>query len=59
MTLARLPERGVDRQRLEVFVASRAGYSGPGFAVDDFRLYRSHLTSAGPVYEELARYPLD
>lgn len=58
VTLARLPERGLDRQRLEVFVAARAGYAGPDFRVEDFRLYRSHLTSAGSVYEELARYPL-
>ena len=58
VTLARLPERVEGRERLERAVAGRAGYAGPGFAVEDFRLYRSHLGRGGAVYEELARYPL-
>jgi 2'-5' RNA ligase len=59
VTLARLPERGVDRPRLEAFVAARTGYAAPPFQAEDFRLYRSHLTGSGAAYEELARYPLD
>lgn len=58
VTLARLPERFPDRQRLEAFVAMRSGHAGPAFPVEDFRLYRSHLTAHGPAYEELAVYPL-
>jgi 2'-5' RNA ligase len=58
ITLARLPERGVDRARLERAVAARAGPVAPGFRVEDFRLYRSRLGAAGATYEELARYPL-
>jgi 2'-5' RNA ligase len=58
VTLGRLPERMEGRDRLERAVAARGGLPGPAFAVGDFRLYRSHLTGGGPVYEELARYPL-
>lgn len=58
VTLARLPAHGVDRGRLEMFVAARASYAAPAFVAEDFRLFRSHLTGAGPAYEELARYPL-
>jgi 2'-5' RNA ligase len=58
VTLARLPERFEGRARLEQAVALRGGMPGPAFGVEDFRLYRSHLTGGGPVYEELARYPL-
>ena len=43
VTLARLPERGVDRGRLERAVAGRPGPVAPGFRVEDFRLYRSRL----------------
>jgi len=58
VTLARLPERGVERARLERAVAGRPAPVAPGFPVDDFRLYRSRLGSAGAAYEELVRYPL-
>ena len=58
VTLARLPERGVERERLERAVAGRGGSVAPGFPVEDFRLYRSRLGTAGAAYEELARYPL-
>ena len=47
VTLARLPERGVDRARIERAVALRPGPVAPGFRVEDFRLYRSRLGSAG------------
>jgi 2'-5' RNA ligase len=58
ITLARLPERLENRERLERAVAMRAGYAGPTLEVDAFHLYRSHLGRGGPVYEELASYPL-
>ena len=58
VTLARLPERLAGRARLETEVAARARYRLPGFAVEDFRLYRSRLAASGASYEELARYPL-
>ena len=58
VTLARLPERGVDRARLEEFVAARSGYAAPRFVASEFVLYRSWLRPAGASYEALARYPL-
>ena len=58
VTLARLPERGVERERLQRTVAGRPAPVAPSFAVDDFRLYRSRLGAGGAAYEELARYPL-
>ena len=47
VTLARLPERLAGRARLEAAVAARGGYAAPRFAVEDFRLYRSHLGGVG------------
>ncbi len=58
VTLARLPERFPERQRLAAAVAGRGGYASARFDVEDFRLYRSHLAASGAHYEELARYPL-
>lgn len=58
VTLARLPERLDNRERLERAVAMRTGYGGPSFEVAAFHLYRSHLGRGGSVYEELAEYPL-
>lgn len=57
VTLARLPERFADRDRLTAAVAMR-GYRTPPFPVEDFRLYRSWLAPSGSTYAELARYPL-
>lgn len=58
VTLARLPERFAERDRLERAVAARGAWTAPRFAAEDFRLYRSHLGGESPLYEELARYPL-
>jgi RNA 2',3'-cyclic 3'-phosphodiesterase len=58
VTLARLSERLEGRERLERAVAGRASYGAPAFRVQDFRLFRSHLTRNGSIYEELAAYPL-
>jgi len=58
VTLARPNPARLDRARFEDFMARHAGYRGLGFAVGDFRLYRSRLGRGGAAYEELARYPL-
>lgn len=58
VTLARLSQRHPDPQRLERAVAGRAGYAGPGFEVERFVLFRSHLVGQSPIYEELASYDL-
>jgi RNA 2',3'-cyclic 3'-phosphodiesterase len=58
VTLARLNRPPEDRVRLERFVALRGDYSAPSFTVEGFGLYRSQLGSGGPVYHELAHYPL-
>ena len=58
VTLARLPERLENRERLERAVAMRGGYAGATFTVEAFHLYRSRLGRSGAVYEELAAYPL-
>ena len=58
VTLARLPERFAERGRLEQAVVGRSAYAAPRFAVEDFRLFRSHLGGEGASYSELARYPL-
>ncbi|MGB8623803.1 MAG: RNA 2',3'-cyclic phosphodiesterase [Paracoccaceae bacterium] len=58
VTLARLNPARLDLPRLERFVAARIGFALAPFAVEDFRLYSSHLGGRGASYEELARYPL-
>lgn len=58
VTLARLPTRFPEAARLEQAVALRGTWAAQRFRAEDFRLYRSHLGRSGPVYEELARYPL-
>lgn len=58
VTLARLPERLENRERLERAVAARGGYGGPSFRAEEFHLFRSHLGRGGSVYEELASYAL-
>jgi RNA 2',3'-cyclic 3'-phosphodiesterase len=58
VTLARLPDRMPNRERLEAFVAARGGYAAPRFLVEDFRLFRSRLAQGGATYQELALYPL-
>jgi RNA 2',3'-cyclic 3'-phosphodiesterase len=60
VTLARIKApSGLDRPRLERFVAARATYAAQPFEAEDFRLFRSRLSASGAAYEELARYPLE
>lgn len=47
-----------ERFKLERAVAQGMDFRTEPFAVTDFRLYRSHRTAQGSVYEELVRYPL-
>ena len=56
ITLARF---GRDAGTLDGFVDRHGGLSSPPFAVDDFCLYESQLTSDGSVYTIVERYPLD
>lgn len=58
VTLARLPERFPERQRVEAAVAMRGTYRSAPFVVEEFRLYRSWLAPGGSIYVELARYAL-
>jgi 2'-5' RNA ligase len=47
-----------DAERMRVFAARGAGLRVGPFAVDEFRLMRSHLGRTGPIYDELAAYAL-
>jgi 2'-5' RNA ligase len=61
ITLARFNNRGRHSgipKGLEMFFATHGKISGHGFAVEEFILYRSHLSDGGAAYEPLARYPL-
>ena len=59
VTLGRFPAMTPEEQiKLERGIAQGMGFRTEPFAVTDFRLYRSHPTSHGSVYEELVRYPL-
>jgi 2'-5' RNA ligase len=55
ITLARLP-RGAGP--IGHFLASGGALSGPSLHVDEFCLYESKLTPAGPVYTTVERYRL-
>ena len=60
VTLARFNSglTGEPAQELRDFAARRMDFTAGPFAVDKFQLYRSKLGRKGPVYEELAAYPL-
>jgi len=60
VTLARFKNglRGEQLQEMQAFVARRIPLAAGPFAVDQFVLFRSTLGRNGPVYEELAAYPL-
>lgn len=57
VTLARMRPGQVDDQLLARRL-SEMPFEAPAFVVDAFGLYRSTLHPEGPVYEEMARYPL-
>jgi 2'-5' RNA ligase len=60
VTLARFNSglTGEPAQELRDFAARRMDFTAGPFAVEAFQLYRSTLGRKGPVYEELASYPL-
>jgi 2'-5' RNA ligase len=57
VTLARLKD--APRERLGRWLAENGLFRTPPFTVDRFALYRSDLRADGPVYTELAVYPLE
>ena len=56
LTIGRVKDRGGLGQLKEAF--SRAEFPPVGIQVDDFFLIESKLNPSGPVYTELARFPL-
>ncbi len=58
VTLGRFRPGEADMMRLEHAMLNVAGFSAGPFEVTGFSLYRSHLGQRGPLYEELAEYPL-
>ncbi len=60
VTLARFNAglAGEEAERMRAFAARGAGFRAGPFAVEEFRLLRSRLGRAGPVYDTLAVYPL-
>ena len=58
VTIARLKGRREEASEAAEFVARRSLVQPPPFRVEAFALYSSHLRRDGPVYDELASYPL-
>ena len=58
VTIARLKGRREEAAEVADFVARRSMVEPPPFRVTGFSLYRSILGRDGPVYDELASYPL-
>ena len=58
VTIARLKGRREDAAEVADFVARRSLVQPPPVQVEAFHLYRSILGRDGPVYGELADYPL-
>lgn len=59
VTLGQFPTPAPDdAMRLERAIAGGMDFRTQPFAVNDFRLYQSHLTAKGSRYDELARYDL-
>jgi len=60
VTLARFNSglKGEAAQEMRDFAARRMGFRAGPFTVEEFVLYRSTLGRNGPVYDELAVYPL-
>ena len=58
VTIARLKGRREDAAEVADFVARRSLVRPPPVQVEAFHLYRSILGRDGPVYDELADYPL-
>lgn len=60
VTLARFNNglKGEDAEKMRTFAVRRMSLKAGPFEVDEFVLYRSTLGRNGPIYEELAAYPL-
>jgi len=58
VTLARINDARVDRDRLERAIAAASAFRAGPFPVRGFGLFRSDLGRAGAIYSELAHYPL-
>jgi len=50
--------RKADEAKVAEFMQANNLFSSDPFEVDEFILYRSHLTKNGSAYEELQHYPL-
>lgn len=61
VTLARFNKglNGEDMEKMRTFAVRRMAFRAGPFPVDEFHLYRSTLGRNGPIYEELAAYPLN
>lgn len=61
VTLARFNAglKGEDAEKMREFAVRRMSFRTGPFLVDEFVLYRSTLGRNGPIYEELAAYPLN
>ena len=61
VTLARF-NKGLtpeDAEKMRTFTVRRMAFRAGPFQVEEFVLYRSTLGKNGPIYEELAAYPLN
>ena len=58
VTIARFGHGFAEDEEFQRFVAAHAGLSLPPFEIRQFSLFASTLRPDGPVYEELAAYPL-
>lgn len=61
VTLARFNSglKGEDAEKMRNFTVRRMAFKAGPFEVDEFHLWRSTLGRNGPIYEELAAYPLN
>ena len=61
VTLARFNNglKGEDAEKMRNFTVRRMAFKAGPFVVSEFHLYRSTLGRNGPIYEELAAYPLN
>jgi 2'-5' RNA ligase len=58
ITLARFGRGAGPLQPLQPLLESAGGLTSAPFAVEEFRLYESHLTAAGATYTPVAHYSL-
>lgn len=58
VTLKRLKRREMPPARLQAWLSGAAAFSAGPFRAERFGLYRSFLEARGPVYQEVASWPL-